>query len=80
MKASSEENKIILPTIDLYKLKTAKKTPAKPKSPSTQHEQQEGSGISVRSAIPTDTAAFLQFVKCQATRLPGGDQLVRRGT
>ncbi len=64
-RASGEENWIILPTIDLYKLKTAKKTTAKPKSPSTLHEQQEGSVVSVRSAIPTDTAAFLQFIKAK---------------
>jgi hypothetical protein len=64
-KASGEENKIILPTINLYKLNTTNKTPAKPKSPSTRHEQQESSVVSVRSAFPTDTATFLQFVKAK---------------
>jgi hypothetical protein len=64
-RASGEENRIILPTIDLYKLRTANKTPVKPKSSSALQEEPEGSVVSVRSAIPTDTAAFLQFVKAK---------------
>jgi hypothetical protein len=62
-RASREENWIILPKINLHKLKTANKTPVKPRSPSAQQEEPEGSVVSVRSAIPTDTAAFLQFVR-----------------
>jgi hypothetical protein len=64
-RASGEENWIILPTIDLYKLKTANKTPVKPKSPSALQEKLEVSVVSVRSAIPTDAATFLQFVKAK---------------
>jgi hypothetical protein len=64
-RASGEENRIILPTIDLYKLKTANKTPVKPKYLSAEHEEPEGSVVSVRSAIPMDTAAFLQFVRAK---------------
>ncbi len=64
-RALGEENRIILPTIDLYKLKTANKTPTKPKSPSAQQDQPEGSVASVRSAIPTNAATFLQFIKAK---------------
>jgi hypothetical protein len=64
-RASGEENRIILPTIDLYKLKIAHKTPVKPKSSSALQKEPEGSVVSVRSAILTDTTAFLQFVKAK---------------
>jgi hypothetical protein len=37
----------------------------KPKSSSALQEEPEGSVVSVRSAIPTNTAAFLQFVKAK---------------